>query len=141
MSSFKISLKPNERIYINGAVIRVDRRTSLEFLNDVQFLLDSHVLQAEDANTPLKRLYFTIQIQLMTPNDAADAKHMFNSQLGLLLQTFEDPHILTQLKEIDRMTKEGRCFEALKTLRGLFAAERRIFEAMPTSFPFELATA
>ena len=54
--SFRISLKPAERIYINGAVIRVDRRVSLEFLNDVQFLLENHVLQAEQANTPLRQL-------------------------------------------------------------------------------------
>ena len=34
-SSFKIFLKANERIFINGAVIRVDRKVSLELLNDV----------------------------------------------------------------------------------------------------------
>ena len=42
-SSFKIFLKANERIFINGAVIRVDRKVSLELLNDVQFLLENHV--------------------------------------------------------------------------------------------------
>ena len=49
--AFKISLKANERIFINGAVVRVDRKTSLEFLNDVDFLLENHVLQAADATT------------------------------------------------------------------------------------------
>ena len=52
---FKISLRANERIYVNGAVIKVDRKTSLEFLNNVQFLLENHVLQAEDATTPLRQ--------------------------------------------------------------------------------------
>ena len=52
--TLKISLKPNEKIYINGAVVKVDRKVSIEFLNDVQFLLENHVLQAEQASTPLR---------------------------------------------------------------------------------------
>jgi flagellar protein FlbT len=39
-NTLKISLKPNEKIYLNGAVIRVDRKVTLELLNDVQFLLE-----------------------------------------------------------------------------------------------------
>ena len=44
--TLRITLKANEKIYINGAVIRADRKVSLELLNDVQFLLENHVLQA-----------------------------------------------------------------------------------------------
>jgi flagellar protein FlbT len=61
-NTLKISLKPNEKIYINGAVVRVDRKVSIEFLNDVQFLLENHVLQPEDASTPLRQLYFIAQM-------------------------------------------------------------------------------
>ena len=39
-STLRISLKSGERIFINGAVLRVDRKVALEFLNDVTFLLD-----------------------------------------------------------------------------------------------------
>ena len=55
-NTLKISLKPNEKIYLNGAVIRVDRKVTLELLNDVQFLLESHVLQIDEASTPLRQL-------------------------------------------------------------------------------------
>ncbi len=37
-NTLKLSLKANEKIYVNGAVLRFDRRTSVEFLNDVNFL-------------------------------------------------------------------------------------------------------
>ena len=40
-NTLKISLKPNEKIYLNGAVIRVDRKTTIELLNETQFLLES----------------------------------------------------------------------------------------------------
>ena len=137
MSTFKISLKPHERVYINGAVIKVDRKTSLEFLNDVQFLLESQVLQAADANTPLKRLYFTVQIQLMSPSDTAAANKMFKEQLQQLLLTFEDAMVRSELANVEKMVAESRFHEAMKTLRSLYPIEERLLEGFNTSFPFE----
>ena len=43
----QIHLKKGEKLYVNGAVIRADQRCSLEFLNNVTFLLENHVMQAE----------------------------------------------------------------------------------------------
>ena len=137
MSTFKISLKPHERVYINGAVIKVDRKTSLEFLNDVQFLLESQVLQAADANTPLKRLYFTVQIQLMSPSDTVAAKRMFKEQLEQLLLTFEDSMVRNELAGVEKLVAESRFHEAMKTLKSLYPIEARLLEGINTSFPFE----
>jgi flagellar protein FlbT len=76
-NTLKISLKPNEKIYLNGAVISVDRKVTIELLNDVQFLLQNHVLQPGEASTPLRQLYFMLQVMLMDPNGAAEARAMF----------------------------------------------------------------
>ncbi|OYW35186.1 MAG: hypothetical protein B7Z45_06885 [Azorhizobium sp. 12-66-6] len=38
----QLTLRPGEKIYVNGAVLRVDRKVTLELLNDVTFLLESH---------------------------------------------------------------------------------------------------
>ncbi|MGL2349569.1 flagellar biosynthesis repressor FlbT [Helicobacter pylori] len=35
-----LTLKPNEKIFINGAILRVDRKVTFELLNDVTFLLE-----------------------------------------------------------------------------------------------------
>jgi len=37
--SMHISLRPGEKLYLNGAVLRADRKMSLELLNDATFLL------------------------------------------------------------------------------------------------------
>ena len=50
-----ITLRAGEKLYINGAVIRVDRKATIELLNDVTFLLENHVMQADQATTPLGR--------------------------------------------------------------------------------------
>ncbi|MVA95718.1 flagellar biosynthesis repressor FlbT [Nitratireductor sp. CAU 1489] len=119
----RISLKANEKIYINGAVVKVDRKTSIEFLNDVQFLLENHVMLPENASTPLRQLYFIIQVILMNPNDSGDARDMFRRSLPLLLASFSSEQIRATLKQVDRLVAEEHTYEALKMLRGLFPLE------------------
>jgi len=124
-NTLKISLKPNEKIYINGAVIRVDRKVTIELMNDVQFLLESHVIQADQASTPLRQLYFILQVMLMNPAAAAEARDMFRRSLPMLLASFEDADICGALKQIDRMVGEDHVYEALKAIRALYPLERR----------------
>lgn len=122
-TTFKISLKAGEKIYVNGAVIKAERKTTLEFLNDVDFLLESHVLQVEDATTPLRQLYFIVQIMLMNPAGANDARVMFRRSLSMLLGSFESPELCARLKDVDRLVMEGDIFEALRAIRALYPAE------------------
>lgn len=124
-STLKLSLKPGEKIYLNGAVVRVDRKVTLEVLNDVQFLLENHVLQPEDASTPLKQLYFIVQVILMNPSDAADAREMFRRSLPLMLASYDNPEICSMLKHVDRLVAEGQVYEALKAIRSLYPIERQ----------------
>jgi flagellar protein FlbT len=124
-NTLKISLKPNEKIYVNGAVIRVDRKVTVELMNDVQFLLESHVIQVDDASTPLKQLYFILQVMLMNPAGAAQARDLFRRSLPLLLASFDDTQICAALKQIDRMVGEDHIYEALKAIRALYPLERR----------------
>ncbi|MDF1610115.1 flagellar biosynthesis repressor FlbT [Hoeflea sp. YIM 152468] len=127
-SSLRISLKAGERIFINGAVLRVDRKVALEFLNDVTFLLENHVLQPEQATTPLKQLYFIVQMMLINPEGAGQAMHMFRKSVVMLLTCFKNEEVLTELKHIDGMVTQGRAFEALKAIRALYPTEEQILE-------------
>ena len=122
-NTLKISLRPGEKIYINGAVVKVDRKVSLELLNDVQFLLESHVLQLNEASTPLRQLYFMLQVMLMDPTGAVPAREMFRRSLPLLLASFDDPQICSTLKQVDRLVGEGHVYEALKAIRTLYPLE------------------
>lgn len=122
-STFKLSLKQNEKIYLNGAVVRADRKVTLELMNDVQFLLESHVLQAGEADTPLRQLYFMVQVMLMDPEGARQAREMFRHSLPLLIASFKDPQICATLKQVDGLVSEGAVFEALKAIRSLYGLE------------------
>ncbi|WNJ91313.1 flagellar biosynthesis repressor FlbT [Bosea sp. 685] len=121
-----LSLRANEKIYINGAILKFDRKVSLELLNDATFLLESHVIQADETTTPLRQLYFTIQAMLIEPRNSGVIKLMFERMLMTTARMFEDAAVLAGLQHIDLLVAEDRFFEALKHLRGLYPAEAAI---------------
>jgi flagellar protein FlbT len=125
-STLRISLKSGERIFVNGAVLRVDRKVAIEFLNDVTFLLENHVLQPEQATTPLRQLYFIAQMALINPDGAEQSIAMFRKSVIMLLTCFKNEEILAELKRVDALVTQGRAFEALKAIRGLYPLEDSI---------------
>jgi flagellar biosynthesis repressor protein FlbT len=125
---FSISLKSGERIFINGAVVRVDRKVSIEFLNDVSFLLEAHVMQPDQASTPFRRLYFTIQAMLIDPANAAAAKRLFEVSHSKLCEAVCRRELLDALSEVKRLVGAKRYYEGLKILRGCFAIEDELLD-------------
>lgn len=130
-----ISLRAGERFYVNGAVLRVDRKVTVELLNDVTFLLEAHVLQAEQATTPLRQLYFIVQAMLIDPAKGAETQRMFQEVHRLLVSSFRNEAVLTGLARVHQLVSAGRPFEALKTIRVLFPIEDEILVASPAPLP------
>jgi flagellar protein FlbT len=122
----QVSLRAGSRIYINGAVIRVDRKVTLELLNDVVFLLESHVLQADQTTTPLRQLYFVLQTILMDPGNAATSLYLCNAVFETTLRSFTNEVVVSGLKAVAELVAEERIFDALRTIRGLFETEDKI---------------
>jgi flagellar protein FlbT len=127
----RLSLRAGERIYVNGAVIRVDRKVSLELMNDVVFLLEAHVLQPEDTTTPLKQLYFVLQSILIDPINSAATTTLFHNLHASTLASFANETVVVGLTLVREQLDAGRAFDALKTLRGLFPVEAVILGTAP----------
>lgn len=125
-SAIRLSLRAGEKIYINGAVLKADRKVSLELLNDATFLLENHVLQPEQTTTPLRQLYFAAQMMLIEPTMRDEARTTFARMLRGMFSTFSDTVILNALKEVDELVHNGRVFEALKTIRAHYSREEEI---------------
>ena len=121
-----LSLRAGAKVYLNGAVIRVDRKVNLELLNDVTFLLESHVLQPEEATTPLKQLYFVLQTMLMDPTAAGNVKPMFEAMMASTIACFDQPDVVKGLEGVKASVAGDRMFEALKNLRTLYKVEDAI---------------
>lgn len=130
-----LSLRAGERIFINGAVLRVDRKVSIELLNDATFLLENHVLQVDDATTPLRQLYFVVQAILIDPSSADKALAVFRDLFAATLESFTNSEISQGLKSVAEMVEAGRPFDALKIIRGLYPVESAVLSASVSSPP------
>ena len=126
MKPFCINLKSGERIFINGAVLRVDRKVSIEFLNDVTFLLEAHVMQAGQTTTPFRQLYFMIQTMVIDPSNASVARRLFDTSYRDMYNAVSRKDLRTALTEVRQLVDAKRYYDALKTLRNCFAIEDEI---------------
>lgn len=119
-------------MFVNGAVLRPDRKVTLEFMNDVVFLLESHVLQEEEAVTPLRQMYFVIQSILIEPNTAPFARKIYEEHREKVVVAFENKQILDGLEQAHAFMVADRVFEAMKVLRKLFPLEDEILKSKKT---------
>src|SRR5580704_14778735 len=66
----KIDLKAGEKFIINGAVVTVGKDgRSLVLETSAMLLRDRDVMQAEDADSPAKRIYFHIMLMYIDPDN------------------------------------------------------------------------
>jgi flagellar biosynthesis repressor protein FlbT len=124
--SMSLLLKAGDRLFLNGAVIRTDRKVRIEVLNDAVFLLGTHLLQPEDANSPLRQLYFAVQTMLVEPEAATAAKLLALRMIAGLMQAFSNRDVLNGLIDIEHEVQRGKPYPALKKLRALYRFEDSI---------------
>jgi len=120
-----ITLRAGERLFINGAVIRTDRKATIELLNDATFLLEAHVMQAGDATTPLRQIYFVIQVMLMDPPSAKATADLAQALIAKALGAFDTPEVRAGLRNVIDLIGRSRYFEAMKTIRALYTLEQK----------------
>jgi flagellar biosynthesis repressor protein FlbT len=118
-----IHLKRNEKLYLNGAVIRLDRRGTVELLNDANFLMENHVMQPEQATTPLKQIYFVVQLMLMDPPNAELMLGLFKLNITQLRAISKGDQLVDTLHTIESLVTSRSYFEAMKLIRHSYHLE------------------
>lgn len=124
--TFCLSLKARQRLFINGAVLRFDRKVGIELLNDAVFLLESHVLQSDEVTSPLRQLYFIAQTMLMDPDCKVRAVSIFRHQFDAISEIYINEPMVTFMNEVKIEFEAGRIISALKCLRRMFPIEAEI---------------
>jgi flagellar biosynthesis repressor protein FlbT len=80
-------------------------------------------MQAEEATTLVRQIYFAVQIMLMDPTATASATPLARSLIESALGAYRAADLTAGLKSVDASLLRSRNFEALKALRGLFSLE------------------
>ena len=134
MSGLVLKLSPKERVLINGAVIENgDRRSRLAIMTpDAHILRLRDAIHPEDANTPVRRALFSLQLVLSGDHDPEKVRPNLLRQVEELSQVFTDPDSRSLLAEVTQGIVEGHHYRSLKSLRGLLPREERLFAIRPS---------
>lgn len=126
----KIQLKPKERVIINGAVIEghPDNRTEIVVLNNASVMRQKHILQESDADTPVKRLYFALQMLYLDDDSRDSYEQSYKQFLKDLEDTFTLPTIKQSLVLIADAASRGKYYDAMKITRDLIKVEAELFK-------------
>lgn len=119
----KIHLRANDRIFINGAAVRVDRKVTIELHSDAAFLLEAYILEKDETTTPLRQLYFVVQAMLIEPQSIALTRQIYEHSIAGLIAALQDQVIREGLVEVRALVAASKPFEALRRLRSMFVLE------------------
>lgn len=128
MSGLVLKLGPNERVLINGAVIENgDRRARLSIVTpNANVLRLRDAIHPHEANTPVRRVCYILQLVLSGDADADEAHGQALSGIEQLSQVFTDHDSRTLLTRATTSLMNDQPYQALKSMRSLLPREERL---------------
>lgn len=133
MAGLVLKLAPRERVLINGAVLENgNRRSRFSIVTpSANVLRLKDAIHPEDANTPMGRICFQLQLVLSGNTPAEQAAGSIDSQLSELCGILRDPFSQEHLNLARAALGQGRFYNALKTLKLLLPLERDLLSQRP----------
>ena len=121
----KITLKPQERIIIGGAVItNGNTKCDLNIENKVPLLREKNILKEEDANSPARRIYFVIQLMYIDEENLAVHHKAYWDLVSDFIQAA--PSAIPLIKEISEHIVSNKYYGALKLAGKLIDYEQEV---------------
>jgi len=123
--ALKITLKPNERMIIDGAVITNGSKvTDFVIENKVPILRQSDILSEKDADSPCHRIYFAIQLMYVDlENQATHYANFWDLAQGLVKAA---PSMVGFVDQISEHISSNRYYQALKLTKKMIDYEQEV---------------
>ncbi len=126
--ALRLTLKPNEKIVINGCVIRnADRRQMLTIENHADIVRGVDLLDENEAGSPVKRVYFFVQACLLKPDIRDELIPVVQKDLAALVPIFHE-EIGSHIFEAATHVACRDFYKAMRALRPLINYEARLLE-------------
>lgn len=121
----KLKLKPNERVFLSGALIRnAGSGAVLELLNNVPMLREKDILLEQDAKSPCQKLYLIVQTLYFDETSHAVLLQSFNILLGEVLKAA--PSLSASLEPVTAKLAGAQYYSALKDLQAAITHESEL---------------
>lgn len=134
MSGLVLKIAPGERFIVNGAMLENgDKPARIRITeSNVRVLRCRDALRPEEVNTPVKRIYFAIQLLITGDLKETDALPAIDAECCALLDIFRplNPDLIPTLRS---MLSRGNHYSALCHLRQILALEEQLLARRPAS--------
>lgn len=125
--ALRITLKPNEKLILGGAVI-TNGQSKCEFIveNKVPILRQNNIVLPDEANTPARRIYLTIQLMYVDPQNLVSHQKLY----WQLIKEFVEaaPSALELIDQINEYVYTESYYQALKSAQQLIRYEQEGIE-------------
>jgi flagellar protein FlbT len=120
----KLSLKPGEKFVLNGAVVQNgDRRGALLLQNKASVLREKDIMQADEAVTPSRRIYFPVMMMYLDQGNWEAYQDEFLQRLSEFMGAVGNPEVLSDCVNISRLVMIREYYKALMLCRKLIDYE------------------
>jgi len=127
MSGLVLKIAPGERFIVNGALLENGDKPARIRIADgaARVLRCRDALRPEDVDTPVKRIYFAIQLMITGDLEPKDVTPAIDADCAALLDVFRpiDPEMIPTLRS---MISRGNHYSALCHLRQILAIEAQL---------------
>ncbi|UCG06559.1 MAG: flagellar biosynthesis repressor FlbT [Desulfobacterales bacterium] len=123
--ALKITLKPNERMIIGGAVVNNGgTRTDFTIENTVPLLRQKDIMSEKEANSPSRRLYFAIQLMYIDQHNVVAYHNAYWSIVQDIVKAA--PSVLGLIDQISELILGNQYYQALKLAKTLIEYEQEV---------------
>ena len=132
MTGLVLKLKPNEKVLVNGVLLQNgDRAARLRVRSsDVSILRARDAIPQEEANTPLKRVYYIAQLALAGEADPDQAAGELLQGLSPLKSIFPGPAGEDILRAIEA-AREQKFYVVMRAVKKHFELEAALLARSP----------
>ena len=134
MSGLVLKIAPGERFIVNGAVLENgDKPARIRFADgDARVLRCRDALLPEDVNTPVKQVYYAVQLLITGDLKEADTLPAIDDACSKLLDVFRviDPEMVPMLRS---MISRGNYYSALCHMRQMLILEGQLLARASSS--------
>jgi flagellar protein FlbT len=122
--ALKLTLKPGEKLVINGAVVENgDRRAVLVVKNRASILREKDIMQPAEADTPMRRIYFAAMMLYLDEGSQRQYYDEFLLRMTEFMNAISSPEAVQTCLAIIGHVNAKEYYKALMACRKLFPFE------------------
>jgi len=123
----KITLKPHERMIVGGAVItNGNAKCDLLIENKVSILRQKDIMSEKDADSPCRKIYFTIQLMYIDEENLIEHHNTYWKLVQDIVKAA--PSMLALIDQISEQILNNKYYQALKLARKLIDYEQEVID-------------